>query len=80
MNLYRYSYIIFWLTCLYIYIMVADKRKILVIGATGQQGGALARLLLQKKHEVKLEKKCCNHLVVGVVWITWQALTLIVFS
>jgi|ERR687898_1466164 uncharacterized protein YbjT (DUF2867 family) len=32
--------------------MVADKRKILVIGATGQQGGALARLLLQKKHEV----------------------------
>src|ERR687894_795329 len=32
--------------------MVADKRKILVIGATGQQGGALARLLLRKKHEV----------------------------
>jgi uncharacterized protein YbjT (DUF2867 family) len=32
--------------------MVANKRKILVIGATGQQGGALARLLLQKKHEV----------------------------
>ena len=26
--------------------------KILVTGATGQQGGALARLLLQKKHEV----------------------------
>ena len=32
--------------------MVADKEKILVTGATGQQGGALARLLLQKKHEV----------------------------
>jgi uncharacterized protein YbjT (DUF2867 family) len=32
--------------------MVTSKRKILVIGATGQQGGALARLLLQKKHEV----------------------------
>jgi len=28
------------------------KRKILVIGATGQQGGAVARLLLQKRHEV----------------------------
>ena len=28
--------------------MVANKRKILVTGATGQQGGALARLLLQK--------------------------------
>src|SRR6266540_3900167 len=32
--------------------MVANKRKILVTGATGQQGGVLARLLLQKKHEV----------------------------
>ena len=32
--------------------MVANKRKILVTGATGQQGGALARLLLQKEHEV----------------------------
>jgi uncharacterized protein YbjT (DUF2867 family) len=32
--------------------MVANKRKILVTGATGQHGGALARLLLQKKHEV----------------------------
>jgi uncharacterized protein YbjT (DUF2867 family) len=32
--------------------MVANKRKILVTGATGQQGGTLARLLLQKKHEV----------------------------
>jgi uncharacterized protein YbjT (DUF2867 family) len=32
--------------------MVPNKRKILVTGATGQQGGALARLLLQKKHEV----------------------------
>jgi len=32
--------------------MVSNKRKILVTGATGQQGGALARLLLQKKHEV----------------------------
>ncbi len=28
------------------------QRKILVIGATGQQGGAVARLLLQKRHEV----------------------------
>jgi uncharacterized protein YbjT (DUF2867 family) len=32
--------------------MVVNKRKILVTGATGQQGGALARLLLKKKHEV----------------------------
>ena len=32
--------------------MVSNKRKILVTGATGQQGGALARLLLQKKNEV----------------------------
>ena len=32
--------------------MVATQRKILVIGATGQQGGSLARLLLQKKHKV----------------------------
>jgi uncharacterized protein YbjT (DUF2867 family) len=32
--------------------MVTNKRKILVTGATGQQGDALARLLLQKKHEV----------------------------
>src|SRR5919197_2314509 len=28
------------------------KKKILVTGATGQQGGALARLLLEKNHEV----------------------------
>ena len=28
--------------------MVANQRKILVTGATGQQGGSLARLLLQK--------------------------------
>ena len=32
--------------------MVANQRKILVTGATGQQGGSLARLLLQKKHKV----------------------------
>jgi uncharacterized protein YbjT (DUF2867 family) len=32
--------------------MVIDQKKILVIGATGQQGGTLARLLLQKKHKV----------------------------
>jgi uncharacterized protein YbjT (DUF2867 family) len=32
--------------------MVANQRKILVIGATGQQGGSLSRLLLQKKHKV----------------------------
>jgi uncharacterized protein YbjT (DUF2867 family) len=31
--------------------MVASQRKILVTGATGQQGGSLARLLLQKKHK-----------------------------
>jgi uncharacterized protein YbjT (DUF2867 family) len=30
--------------------MVLNQRKILVTGATGQQGGALAKLLLQKKH------------------------------
>jgi uncharacterized protein YbjT (DUF2867 family) len=28
------------------------SRRILVTGATGQQGGSLARLLLQKKHKV----------------------------
>jgi uncharacterized protein YbjT (DUF2867 family) len=32
--------------------MVANQIKILVTGATGQQGGSLARLLLQKKHKV----------------------------
>jgi uncharacterized protein YbjT (DUF2867 family) len=32
--------------------MVIDQRKILVTGATGQQGGSLARILLQKKHKV----------------------------
>jgi uncharacterized protein YbjT (DUF2867 family) len=32
--------------------MVANQRKILVTGATGQQGGSLARLLLQKEHKV----------------------------
>src|SRR3954452_1499064 len=32
--------------------MAYSQRKILVTGATGQQGGALARLLLQKKHKV----------------------------
>jgi uncharacterized protein YbjT (DUF2867 family) len=33
-------------------MMVANQRKILVTGATGQQGSALARLLLQRKHKV----------------------------
>src|ERR671926_1531853 len=32
--------------------MVSSQRKILVTGATGQQGGSLARLLLQKKYKV----------------------------
>src|SRR5919109_1212453 len=32
--------------------MVVNQRKILVTGATGQQGGSLARLLLEKKHKV----------------------------
>jgi uncharacterized protein YbjT (DUF2867 family) len=32
--------------------MVDSQRKILVTGATGRQGGSLARLLLQKKHKV----------------------------
>jgi uncharacterized protein YbjT (DUF2867 family) len=32
--------------------MAVSQRKILVTGATGQQGGALAKLLLQKKHKV----------------------------
>ncbi|HYY49767.1 MAG TPA: NmrA/HSCARG family protein [Nitrososphaeraceae archaeon] len=32
--------------------MVANQRNILVTGATGQQGGSLAKLLLQKKHKV----------------------------
>src|SRR6266487_1463208 len=31
---------------------MVGQRKILVIGATGQQGGTVARLLLQKRHEV----------------------------
>jgi uncharacterized protein YbjT (DUF2867 family) len=33
-------------------LAVIDQTKILVTGATGQQGGTLARLLLQKKHKV----------------------------
>ena len=32
--------------------MAANQRNILVTGATGQQGGSLARLLLEKKHKV----------------------------
>jgi uncharacterized protein YbjT (DUF2867 family) len=32
--------------------MVVNQRNILVTGATGQQGGALAQLLLQKKYKV----------------------------
>jgi uncharacterized protein YbjT (DUF2867 family) len=32
--------------------MVVNQKRILVTGATGQQGGTLARLLLQKKHKV----------------------------
>ena len=32
--------------------MIVNQRKILVTGATGQQGGSLAKLLLQKKHKV----------------------------
>jgi uncharacterized protein YbjT (DUF2867 family) len=32
--------------------MVANQRNILITGATGQQGGSLTRLLLQKKHKV----------------------------
>ena len=32
--------------------MVASQRKILVTGGIGQQGGSLARLLLQEKHKV----------------------------
>jgi uncharacterized protein YbjT (DUF2867 family) len=32
--------------------MGVTQRKILVTGATGQQGGSLARLMLQKKHKV----------------------------
>src|SRR3954453_3205746 len=32
--------------------MAYSQRKILVTGATGQQGGTLARQLLQKKHKV----------------------------
>src|SRR6476660_1359770 len=34
------------------FIMSINKRKILVTGATGQQGGNLAKLLLQKNHKV----------------------------
>ena len=32
--------------------MGLSQRNVLVIGATGQQGGSLARLLLQNKHKV----------------------------
>jgi uncharacterized protein YbjT (DUF2867 family) len=32
--------------------MVANQKKILVTGATGQQGGSLARVLLHKKQKV----------------------------
>src|ERR1051325_7160527 len=32
--------------------MVANQRNILVTGATGQQGGSLTRLLLQKKYKL----------------------------
>jgi uncharacterized protein YbjT (DUF2867 family) len=32
--------------------MVANQRKILVTGATGQQGGSLAKLLLQNRNKV----------------------------
>jgi uncharacterized protein YbjT (DUF2867 family) len=32
--------------------MVKSQRNILVTGATGQQGGSLARLLLQKRHKI----------------------------
>ncbi len=32
--------------------MVSNQRKILVTGATGQQGSSLARLLLRKKYTV----------------------------
>jgi len=32
--------------------MVSNQRKILVTGATGQQGSSLARLLLRKKYRV----------------------------
>jgi uncharacterized protein YbjT (DUF2867 family) len=32
---------------------VTDKRSVLVSGATGQQGGALARVLLEKGHSVR---------------------------
>src|ERR671939_1975679 len=31
--------------------MVANQRKILATGVTGQQGGSLARVLLQNKHK-----------------------------
>jgi uncharacterized protein YbjT (DUF2867 family) len=32
---------------------MADKTSVLVSGATGQQGGALARVLLEKGHSVR---------------------------
>ena len=32
---------------------MAEKLSVLVSGATGQQGGALARVLLQKGHDVR---------------------------
>jgi nucleoside-diphosphate-sugar epimerase len=42
--------------------MVNSQRKILVIGATGQQGGSLARLLLQKNIKYMLLLGMLNHL------------------
>jgi GDP-D-mannose dehydratase len=42
--------------------MVNSQRKILVTGATGQQGGSLARLLLQKNIKYMPLLEILNHL------------------
>jgi len=42
--------------------MVANQRNILVTGATGQQGGSLARLLLQKNIKYMPLLEILNHL------------------
>jgi GDP-D-mannose dehydratase len=42
--------------------MVAKQRKILVTGATGQQGGSLARLLLEKNIKYMPLHEMLNHL------------------
>ena len=53
--------------------MVNSQRKTLVTGATGQQGGSLARLLLQKNIKYTLywidRKKLLSMFTVAIIYI-----------